>query len=562
MTSSKTFFWLSLPPPFRVISVRSCAAFGAIEPLIAVVEPTGRMGACPDCGRNAQRVHSRYTRTLTDVSMRSHRIVLKVLVRRFVCRNRRCRRRIFCERLPGFAGVNSTRTDRLKRHLECIAMALGGRPGERYAHHEGQAVSPKTLLRYVRAMPCPEFQTPRFLGVDDWAMQKGRRYGTILCDLETHAPIDLLSDRTARSLADWLRVHPGVEVISRDRATAYAEGARLGAPRAIQVADRWRLAKNLGDALERFLNHKRNVLVDSQDSVSTRPESRTTVEVSPTSCCVRRADRKQASADREKEQRRVWRYGQYEQAKTCFRDGLNVSQIARTMHLDRKTVRSYLAADTFPERRQRARSSYPSVLETHKHEIARRWESGCHNGAEILREIRANGYTGGYTIVKDYLSTFRNAGTVGWDGASPQPIGARPSQCSPRAVVAIVLRKPEDRAAREEILLGEVERRCEPFHLFHVLAQEFLALMRGPKVKESAWTFSNWLTTAKGCEVAEVRRFAKSLEQDRAAVEAAMALPWSNGPVEGAVNRLKTIKRQMYGRANFDLLRRRVLEPI
>lgn len=562
MTSSKTLFWLSLPQPFRVISVHSCAALDASEPLIAVVEPTRRMGACPRCGRNARRVHSRYTRTLTDISVRGHPIVLKAHLRRFVCRNRRCPRRIFCERLPGFAGVNATRTDRLKRHLEYVGMALGGRPGERFAQHEGQAVSPKTLLRYVRAMPCPEFQTPRFLGVDDWAMQKGRRYGTILCDLETHAPIDLLTDRTARSLADWLKNHPGVEVISRDRATAYAEGARLGAPGTIQVADRWHLAKNLGDALERFLNHERVVLEAAQEAVSTRTDSRTTVTVSSPACCARCGDRRQTSADREKEQRRVWRYGQYEQAKTCFRDGLNVSQIARMMHLDRKTVRSYLAADTFPERRQRARNRYPSVLEAHKPEISRRWESGCHNGAEILRDIRAKGYNGGYTILKDYLCAFRNAGTVGLDGASHQTIGTTPLQCSPRAVVAIVLRKPEDRAVREQILLDEVERRCEAFHLFHVLAQQFLALMRGPKVKESACAFSNWLADAKGSEVAEVRRFAKSLEKDRAAVEAAMALPWSNGPVEGAVNRLKTIKRQMYGRANFDLLRRRVLEPV
>lgn len=530
--------------------------------------PTGR---CPSCRQPSRRLHSRTTRTLADTPILGHSVEMHVEARRFFCDNDACSHRTFTERLTDLAGPRARCTDRLRHHWEQVGLALGGRPGARFATDLGQSVSFKTLLRAVRAAPAPVLPTPRCLGVDDWAIRKGQTYGTILYDLEEHRPVDLLPNRTAQGLSEWLRSHPGVEVISRDRAQAYADGARLGAPGAIQVADRFHLVKNLGDALERLLNHHRTDLKAAQAAVGPEvvaaaapSEDAAIGTAQPAAAC---ASSKLSRQARDKEQRRAWRYGRYEQIKAYYGQGMNITQIARAMHMERKTVRHFLHADTFPERNPGSghpRGGFRSVIDDHKDTIQREWESGCHNAAAIFRMLQSDGYTGGYTRVKDHLRAFRH----GSDDSAFQvtSLPSAPEQevltrLSPRTVASMVLRKPEERTERTQTLLDEVERRCEPFRLCREISQRFLTLLRGPKVKENAFAFADWLEAAGRCEVAEVRRFAKGLEQDRAAVEAAMALPWSNGPVEGAVNRLKTIKRQMYGRANFDLLRRRVLEP-
>lgn len=270
--------------------------------------PTGR---CSYCRQPSRRLHSRTTRTLADAPILGHSVVMHVETRRFFCDNDACSHRTFTERLTDLAQPRARCTDRLRRHWEQVGLALGGRAGARLAKREGQPVSLKTLLRCVRATPCPEMATPRCLGVDDWAMRKGARYGTILYDLEQHCAVDLLPDRTAQSLAEWLKSHPGVEVISRDRAQAYADGARMGAPGAIQVADRFHLVKNLGDALERLLNHHRTDLKAAHAAVGPEvveaapPEEDTVIRAAlPGTASVPRKLSRQA---RDKEMRWAWR---------------------------------------------------------------------------------------------------------------------------------------------------------------------------------------------------------------------------------------------------------------
>ncbi|WP_245274596.1 ISL3 family transposase, partial [Methylobacterium sp. 285MFTsu5.1] len=217
------------------------------DALTITARTTAARAACPQCGRWSARVHSSYWRTLKDLPWQDRSVTWRVKVRRFRCSH--CPGRIFAEPVPGLARARAQRSDRLAEAQTDIGMALGGEAGARLSRRLAMPVSGDTVLRLIRRCKSAGCASARVVGIDDWAWRRGRRYGTIVCDLERGRVLDLLPGRACEPVRDWLAAHPGIAVVSRDRAGPYAEAARLGAPQAIQVADRWHLLANASEAL-------------------------------------------------------------------------------------------------------------------------------------------------------------------------------------------------------------------------------------------------------------------------------------------------------------------------
>lgn len=349
--------------------------------------------ACPLCQHPARRVHSHSTRTLHDLPCGTRSLRLFITVRRFFCDCTDCPRKIFVERLPDLTRAYARTTTRFTQAVEALGFALGGKAAVRLGTQLGLARSRTTMLRTLRRATPPPVNTPRILGVDDWAFRRGSSYGTLLVDLERSQPVDLLPDRQANTLAKWLQAHPGVEVISRDRAGEYALGARQGAPQALQVADRFHVLRNLADTLEKSLHPHRRALKQVHLVISTSPSALPAVR-------YERPARRRDKQRHQQEKRDL-----YETIRQLGAQGMSQVAIGRLLHLNRKTVASYLHAEQFPERA--AHPLRPSILTPYEAYLYGRWQEGYHNVVGLYREIQAQGYSGSHMPVQRYLLALR-----------------------------------------------------------------------------------------------------------------------------------------------------------
>jgi transposase len=509
------------------------------------VVATRRGARCPLCQRRSRRRHSQYTRTLADLPCAGDRVVLHLHVRRFVCRVRWCRRKLFAERLPDLVEPFARRTARLNAHLLRTAFALGGEGGAAHAAAEGTPVSARTLLRLIRSAPLPPTGAVHVLGVDDWSRRKGRSYGTILVNLETHTVIDLLPDRSAETLAAWLRQHPELEIVSRDRSGAYAEGIRQGAPQAVQVADRFHVHKNVTDALERYLIRKHTAV--RQAAHDGRAVATPVTDEPP-------ADTAPPLPSRAPPERRAHRLARYEEVVALRARGASVRTIAARVGIGQRTVQRWLRAGRFPERRQR--SERPGQVAPFAAYLRERWAQGCQNATQLWQELRARGYTGCYGSVAALVAPWRGEHYRHRGQVKERRLAAAEACAStPRHVCWLLLKAPDDLTTDEQAYLTRLYHACPQVAVAEALVEEFGAVLRERDV-EGLYT---WLRGAEASGIKELQGVARSLWLDRQAVEAAVRLDWSNGQVEGKVNKLKTTKRAQYGRATFDLLRRRVL---
>ena len=513
------------------------------------------LGHCPVCRFPPRRIHSYYERTLADLPWAHLRVVLQLQVRKFFCANGRCTRRIFTERLPTVAAPWARRTLRLTQRLVALGLALGGKAGVRLSQRWGLGVSRNTLLRVLRRQPLPGFPTPTVLGVDDWALRKRHTYGTILVDLERRRPIALLSDRDADTLAPWLRDHPGVQIITRDRSKAYEDGARQGAPAAIQVADRFHLLQNLAEVLDQVFNahiQELNALNDARHQTPVpQPDGTLAAPVPPP------LNPKDAVV--QAQQRRARRLATYEQVWALHRQGSTGYAIARQLRIGKSTVFRYLRTATCPERRGRSDRGR-SVLDPYKSSLLSRWNAGCREALALFAELKGQGYSGSYPTVARYAQRLRQAqGLSARQRVTRQPVPAvsepQTPLLTPRRATWLVLRRPDTREAREAPVLTALEGQHPAFAEAMGLAQDFAQLVRNRQPDQ----LEPWLARAASSVSEAFQRFAKRLREDDDSVKAGVTLPWSNGPVEGHINRLKMLKRQMFGRAKLDLLSRRFL---
>jgi transposase len=500
----------------------------------------------------ANRLHSHYERTLADLPWGDWRVKLGLGVRKLFCDNPHCTRQIFTERLAGVVAPWARKTARLCQRLTAIGVMLGGSAGARLVSRLGMPAARNTLLRLIRAATLRPELTPAVLGVDDWAYRKRHTYGTVLVDLEQQRPVTLLADREADTLAQWLREHPGVQIVARDRAGAYAEGARRGAPQAVQVADRFHLLQNLAETLETaFSAHAAELRAAEPANPALAAEP--IVQPAPSQAGARTRAKAAERRDR--------RLACYQQVWALHRQGWPGVQIARQLGLGHRTVLRYLKHERFPERQGRSDAGRSRLLDAWKPLILERWNAGPRHSRRLFNELQRRGYRGSDATLARYTRRLRQAqasralGSPSQTPTLPPVIDGPKRPLTPRSAAWLVLRRAQNRDAQDTERLNRL--RLQPGALAEAiaLAEEFVALVRARDPER----LEPWLARAQAGTLPAFQDFAQGLKSDHAAVQAAVRLAWSTGPVEGQINRLKMLKRQMYGRANLELLNRRFL---
>ncbi|MEV4734615.1 ISL3 family transposase [Saccharopolyspora sp. NPDC049426] len=485
---------------------------------------------CPGCGTMSARVHSRYQRRLADASIAGRAVVLQLTVRRFFCINLGCAAKTFSEQVAGLTAKWSRRTNQLTSMLIAIGLELAGRAGARLARRLGLPVGRDTLLRLIRRLPDPPSGPTVVLGVDDFAVRRGHRYGTVMVDLETRRPIDLISGRDGDALAGWLNGRPCPQIICRDRAGGYAEGARQAAPDALQVADRFHLWQNLGQAVEKDVSAARR---DLAAALAAQSESQRSSKAPPV---VNRRELKVVTRTRQ----------HHAAVHRLLRQGLSKAAIGRELGLHPATVRKFANATTveplIAKNQQRS-----SILDGYHEQLHKRWNDGIRNATQLTREIAAIGYTGTEQQVQRYLRRFRTSTS---QIAVPAP---RPP--SVRDITRLIMSDPGNLTSEDATILRTIRKRNTDLNRLTSHVEDFAIMM----TRIEGHRLDSWISAVEKDSLTAIASFARNLRRDIDAVRNGLTLPYSSGPVEGHVNRIKMIKRQMFGRANLDLLRKRTL---
>jgi transposase len=393
------------------------------------------------------------------------------------------------------------------------------------------------------------------VGIDEWAWRKGHRYGTIVVDLERGCPIDVLEDRWAETVADWFTAHPEVRVVARDRSGSDAAGMRQGAPEAVQVADRLHVLPNRAAALAAVFRAHHQDLAALHEAQS---HARSACEAGSVAVPVPPPPPSPTAPERA-EHRRARRVALYEQVWEWRRQHWSADDLARQLGSHRAPGFRPRQKPPFPARQSR-RGKGRSVLSPYQASLVQHWNGGCLTARRLFREMQAQGYAGSSNPVAQSTQRLRQA--PGLPARQRTPRQPRPAvvepttpALTPRGAPWLLLKHEAHRDAAEKQQSAPVQGHHAAFAEAIGLAQDFTALVRQRQPER----LDAWLERAAQSALKALARCASGLRDDYEAVKAGVTLPWSTGPVEGQINRLKLLKRQMFGRANIALLRLRVL---
>jgi transposase len=508
---------------------------------------------CRGCGVVSARVHDRYRRRLADLACGGRPVQVVLEACRFRCGNPACPVATFAEQVPGLTSWYQRRTARLRGLLEKVALALAGRAGSRLAAALGTAVSRFTLIRLVRALPDPEAGPVTVLGVDDVAKRKGHSYATVLMDMDSHRLIDMLPDREAETFADWLRAHPGIEVICRDRGGAYARASREAAPAAVQVADRFHLWQDLAEAVEKTVLACIAAMnpppgPDSAEDPGTAASPDPPAATEPDGFRdVHGHQRKLVARHRDR----------YAAVQALRAEGCSTREIARRLGLARNTAAKFASAASIDELLVKA-TGRPSILDPFKPYLGQRWNDGITSAAALHEEIRARGWNGGILAVERYLRQFRTAdGRDRQARAQPQLTApSAPPPPKPRQLTRWIMTHPDHLASDDSTNLARLLDASPKLAAAAAHVRSFADMMTR---RQGLLALEDWLTQVETADQPGLHSFARGIRRDQQAVTAGLALPYSSGALEGKNCKIKYLKRLMYGRANFDLLRKMAL---
>jgi transposase len=542
-----------LPPTRGIRLLEVSIEEKSVRLQLTVAAPTA---ACPCCAVSSSSVHSRYQRHLTDLPWGTRAIWIQLTVRKFRCRHRACRRRIFTERVPDLVAAYSRHTHRLATALRAIGLALGGNAGARLAARLRLPTSPSTRLRLVRTAPVPSPPALQAVGIDEWAWRRGHRYGTILVNLTAHRVVDLLPDRSAASVAAWLAQHPTISVVCRDRSDLYADGIRRGAPQAVHVVDRFHLVQNLRQVLEAFLlDHRPALQAAAVWTALVLTPTANSVPVTPIYQGRRRNPKLAPPPDEQPPRHARW-VVIYETLHKLHAQGTPIATMARQLGISRPTVYAYLRRATPPGPRRLQRPPSARVLTPYLPYLIRRWRESGADSRQLWRELQTLGYAHSARTVGRFITRLRRAADAGHPPESQRSPYMRPQGPSARAVSFVMVGSAAKRSRETQMYLDQLCQMDAGIAQAHELTQGFLTLVRECRGRD----LEAWITAATDSGLDALARFARGLRDALAAVTTGLTLPWSNGPVEGQVTRLKLLKRQGYGRTGFAFLRQRVLQ--
>jgi transposase len=480
---------------------------------VIVVRARTRDGAvaCPGCGAETSRVHGYHERTAADVPVDGRRVVVKVRARRMRCPALGCKTQTFREQVSGVLERYQRRISRLTAQVSAVARELAGRASARLLPALGIGVSRHTALRVLLRITLPALEVPRVLGIDDFALRRGLAYATILIDAETGRRVDVLEGRTADVVEDWLRGHPGAEVVTRDGSGAYGEAVRSALPGAVQCGDRWHLWHLLAEASAK--------------------------EVAAHSACwaegapLREGKRAETNLER------------WQQVRDLRSQGAGLLDCSRRLGLALNTVKRYDQADK-PERLRRAAQYRPTLVDPYRDYLReRRLEEPGVPVQQLLREIRERGYPGSSNLLVRYINQGRA------DAERPH--------MAPRKAAQIMLTRPDNLTDAQRETAARLASACPEMKALASLIGSFAAMLAPDPANEEK--LQQWITHARTADLPNVRSFTRGLDLDIKAATAALTLPHHNGRTEGVNCKTKMIKRQMFGRAGFELLRHRIL---